>query len=80
MAGPGTNNTETPYPVWGFGPPSPEPDTKKLDSLNGSAERFQTLWFSFLGLTLYLAIAALATTHAISCSASRRRCPFSTSK
>jgi uncharacterized protein YjbI with pentapeptide repeats len=29
----------------------------------GSADRFQTLWFSFLGLTLYLAIAALATTH-----------------
>jgi hypothetical protein len=67
MAGPDTNNTETPYPIWGFAPPSPEPDTKKLDallaSLNGSAERFQTLWFSFLGLTLYLAIAALATTH-----------------
>jgi len=67
MAGPGTKDTETPYPIWGFGPPSPEPDTKKLDallaSLNGSAERFQTLWFSFLGLTLYLAIAALATTH-----------------
>jgi uncharacterized protein YjbI with pentapeptide repeats len=46
---------------------APEPDTKTLDalldSLNGSAERFQTLWFSFLGLTLYLAIAALATTH-----------------
>jgi uncharacterized protein YjbI with pentapeptide repeats len=67
MAGPHTNNSETPYPIWGFGPPSPEPDTKKLDallaSLNGSAERFQTLWFSFLGLTLYLAIAALATTH-----------------
>jgi uncharacterized protein YjbI with pentapeptide repeats len=68
MAGPGTSNTDaTPYPVWGFAPPSPEPDTKKLDallaSLNGSAERFQTLWFSFLGLTLYLAIAALATTH-----------------
>jgi hypothetical protein len=44
-----------------------EPDTKNLDallnSLNGSAERFQTLWFSFLGLTLYLAITALATTH-----------------
>jgi hypothetical protein len=48
-----------------------EPDTKQdtkdldalLDSLNGSAERFQTLWFSFLGLTLYFAIAALATTH-----------------
>jgi uncharacterized protein YjbI with pentapeptide repeats len=67
MAGPDTKNTDTPYPVWGFGPPSPEPDTKKLDallaSLNGSADRFQTLWFSFLGLTLYLAIAALATTH-----------------
>jgi uncharacterized protein YjbI with pentapeptide repeats len=67
MAGPETNNTETPYPIWGFGPPSSEPDTKKLDallaSLNSSAERFQTLWFSFLGLTLYLAIAALATTH-----------------
>ena len=67
MAGPDTNNTDLPYPIWGFGPPSPEPDTKKLDallaSLNGSAERFQTLWFSFLGLTLYLAIAALATTH-----------------
>jgi hypothetical protein len=44
-----------------------EPDTKELDallgSLNTSAEPFQTLWFSFLGLTLYLAIAALATTH-----------------
>ena len=68
MAGPDTNNTETlPYPIWGFGPPASEPDTKKLDallaSLNGSAERFQTLWFSFLGLTLYLAITALATTH-----------------
>ncbi len=44
-----------------------EPDTKDLDallgSLNSSAERFQTLWFSFLGLTLYFAITALATTH-----------------
>ncbi len=44
-----------------------KPDTNDLDallaSLNGSAERFQTLWFSFLGLSLYLAIAALATTH-----------------
>ena len=68
MAGPDIKNRDVlPTPVWGFGPPSPEPDTKKLDallaSLNGSAERFQTLWFSFLGLTLYLAIAALATTH-----------------
>jgi hypothetical protein len=47
--------------------PQPETETKTLDALlaalNGSAERFQTLWFSFLGLTLYLAIAALATTH-----------------
>src|ERR1019366_8429095 len=44
-----------------------EPDTKELDALldsvNGSAERLQTLWFSFLGLTLYLAITALTTTH-----------------
>src|ERR1700729_1895203 len=67
MGGLDAKNTETPYPIWGFGPPSPEPDTKKLDallaSLNGSAERFQTLWFSFLGLTLYLAITALTTTH-----------------
>ena len=67
MAGPETNSEALPYPIWGFGPRSPEPDTKKLDallaSLNGSAERFQPLWFSFLGLTLYLAIAALATTH-----------------
>src|ERR1700733_12536637 len=67
MGGPDTNTNALPYPIWGFGPPSAEPDTKKLDallaSLNGSAERFQTLWFSFLGLTLYLAIAALATTH-----------------
>jgi hypothetical protein len=54
MAGPGTNNSKTPYPIWGFDPLSPEPDTKKLDallaSLNSSADRFQTLWFSFLGL------------------------------
>ena len=67
MAGPDTNTDAPPTPIWGFGPPSAEPDTKKLDallaSLNGSAERFQALWFSFLGLTLYLAIAALATTH-----------------
>ena len=47
------------------GPDTRETDTKDLDalldSLNGSAERFQTLWFSFFGLTLYLAITALAT-------------------
>ena len=59
--------TRCPLRFGASSPPSPEPDTKKLDallaSLNGSAERFQTLWFSFLGLTLYLAIAALATTH-----------------
>jgi hypothetical protein len=68
MAEPDIKNIELlPDPIPGVGPPAPEPDTKNLDallaSLNGSAERFQTLWFSFLGLTLYLAIAALATTH-----------------
>jgi uncharacterized protein YjbI with pentapeptide repeats len=68
MAGPHIKNIEVlPVPIPGNETPAPEPDTKNLDalldSLNGSAERFQTLWFSFLGLTLYLAIAALATTH-----------------
>ena len=54
-------------PIPGNGAGATEPDTKNLDalldSLNGSAERFQTLWFSFLGLTLYFSIAALTTTH-----------------
>jgi uncharacterized protein YjbI with pentapeptide repeats len=68
MAGPDTKNIEAlPVPIPGTETRAPAPDTKNLDalldSLNGSAERFQTLWFSFLGLTLYLAIAALATTH-----------------
>ncbi len=67
MAGPDTNTNASADPIPDNGTIAPEPDTKKLDallaSLNGSAERFQTLWFSFLGLTLYLAIAALATTH-----------------
>ncbi len=68
MAGPDIRNVELlPDPISGMEPHAAEPDTKDLDallaSLNGSAERFQTLWFSFLGLTLYLAIAALATTH-----------------
>lgn len=49
------------------GPDTRETDTKDLDallnSLNGSADRLQTLWFSFLGLTLYLAITAAGTTH-----------------
>lgn len=44
-----------------------ERDTKNLDallaSLNRSAERFQTLWFSFLTLTLYLVLTAFMTTH-----------------
>ncbi len=44
-----------------------ERDTKSLDallaSLNRSAERFQTLWFSFLTLTLYLVLTAFMTTH-----------------
>jgi uncharacterized protein YjbI with pentapeptide repeats len=34
-----------------------------LASLNRSAERLQTLWFSFIGLTLYVIITALTTTH-----------------
>ena len=68
MAGPNTKNIgERPEVIPGDEKPAPGPDTKNLDallgSLNGSAERFQTLWFSFLGLTLYFAIAALATTH-----------------
>jgi len=44
-----------------------EPDTKEakdfVDSLNHSAERVQTLWFSFLTFMLYLAIATGTTTH-----------------
>jgi hypothetical protein len=42
-------------------------ETKELDALvsalNRSAERLQTLWFSFLAVTVYFAIAALTTTH-----------------
>ncbi|WP_165498144.1 pentapeptide repeat-containing protein [Siculibacillus lacustris] len=34
-----------------------------LGSVNRSAERLQTLWFSFIGLTLYVIITALTTTH-----------------
>lgn len=45
----------------------PSSDTKELDAslaaLNKSAERLQTLWFSFLFVTLYFAISALTTTH-----------------
>ena len=44
-----------------------EPDTKEAEALasalNHSAERVQTLWFSFLTFMLYLAIAAGTTTH-----------------
>jgi hypothetical protein len=44
-----------------------EPDTKEakdfVDALNHSAERVQTLWFSFLTFMLYLAIATGTTTH-----------------
>jgi uncharacterized protein YjbI with pentapeptide repeats len=43
------------------------PDTKEAEALaaalNHSAERVQTLWFSFLTFTLYLAIATGTTTH-----------------
>jgi uncharacterized protein YjbI with pentapeptide repeats len=45
----------------------PPPDTRDLDAtlaaLNRSAERLQTLWFSFLALTLYFAISTLTVTH-----------------
>ncbi len=44
-----------------------ERDIKNLEALlaavNRSAERLQTLWFSFLALTLYFIITALTTTH-----------------
>jgi len=44
-----------------------EPDTKDAEALasalNHSAERVQTLWFSFLTVMLYLAIATGTTTH-----------------
>jgi hypothetical protein len=68
MAGPDTSDIDPrPNAIPGRDGVALEPDTKTLDplldSLNGSAERFQTLWFSFLGLTLYLAITALTTTH-----------------
>jgi hypothetical protein len=68
MAGPDIKNIEAlQAPIPGAGAIAPESETKHLDpllaSLNASAERFQTLWFSFLGLTLYFAIAALTTTH-----------------
>jgi hypothetical protein len=43
------------------------PDTKEAEALaaalNHSAERVQTLWFSFLTFTVYLAIATGTTTH-----------------
>jgi uncharacterized protein YjbI with pentapeptide repeats len=46
---------------------SGEPDTKEVEALaaalNHSAERAQTLWFSFLTFMLYLAIATGTTTH-----------------
>ncbi len=44
-----------------------EPGTKEaeafVDALNHSAERVQTLWFSFLTFMLYLAVATGTTTH-----------------
>ena len=46
---------------------SGEPDTKEAEALaaalNHSAERVQTLWFSFLTFMVYLAIATGTTTH-----------------
>ena len=47
--------------------PEATTDTKELEALlsalNRSAERLQTLWFSFIGLTIYLLVTALTTTH-----------------
>jgi hypothetical protein len=44
-----------------------EPDMKEAEALaaalNHSAERVQTLWFSFLTFMLYLAVATGTTTH-----------------
>src|SRR5580704_15413023 len=44
-----------------------EPDTEEAEALaaalNHSAERAQTLWFSFLTFMLYLAVATGTTTH-----------------
>ena len=44
-----------------------EADTKEVEALlaalNRSAERLQTLWFSFMGVTLYFAIQTLNVTH-----------------
>jgi uncharacterized protein YjbI with pentapeptide repeats len=48
-------------------PSNGELDTKEakyfVDALNHSAERVQTLWFSFLTFMLYLAVATGTTTH-----------------
>jgi hypothetical protein len=48
-------------------PSNGEPGAKEakdfVDALNHSAERVQTLWFSFLTFMIYLAIAAGTTTH-----------------
>ena len=66
------------------GPDTRETDTKDLDALldllNGSADRLQTLWFSFLGLTLYLAITAAGTTHRMLLLREPQTLPTSTSR
>jgi len=47
--------------------PAPKPDTYDAEALvaalNHSAERVQTLWFSFLTFMLYLTITVATTTH-----------------
>ena len=86
MAGPDTKNIDACRRQFrAMDRTASEPDTKNLDallaSLNTSAERFQTLWFSFLGLTLYLAIAALTTTHTdATAGRAAERCRSSTSR
>jgi hypothetical protein len=83
MAGPDIKNIEAlPVPITGKETGAPEPDTKNLDalldSLNGSAERFQTLWFSFLGLIS--PSRRWPPPIATCCSVNRKRCRSSTSR
>lgn len=55
-------------------------DTKELDALssalNRSAERLQTLWLSFLALSVYLSISAFTTTHEMLLLGEGQKLPF----
>jgi hypothetical protein len=58
-------------PDWSTTPPAEKPPVLAADkqaeavasSLNNSAERFQTLWISFVLFTLYVVVATGTTTH-----------------